>query len=83
MQLTTLAAKAQILENAGYKYNFDREMYLNRNQKKGFSVEFVEDNTEDELQRSIGEETPGTEWRFFFNVPPTDAVKRELMNILG
>jgi hypothetical protein len=38
---------------------------------------FVEDNSEEELKRRI-EETPGADWQFFFNNPPSDAVQRQL-----
>jgi ABC-type transporter lipoprotein component MlaA len=81
--LTNLATKKQILEGAGYKYSFDREIYFNRRAKKAFSVEFIEDSPEEELEQRIREETPGTEWRFFFNNTPSDAVKRELADVLG
>jgi hypothetical protein len=82
--LTELATKKHILENAGYRYSFDRELYVNRDTKKAFSVEFVEDHSEREIVQHIHEDAPGRrEWHFFFNEPPSDAVKRELNNVLG
>jgi hypothetical protein len=80
--MTNLAAKKRILDTAGYRYSFDRELYFNREVKKAFSVEFVEDKPEAELERRISEETLGTDWHFFFNNPPSDAIKRELANAL-
>jgi hypothetical protein len=80
--LTKTETKREILEGAGYRYSFDREVYFNRKAKKAFSVEFVEDNPEEELKRHI-EEQPGSEWQFFFNKPPSDAVRRELSRVLG
>jgi len=74
--------KQEILEGAGYKYSFDRELYFNRDAKKAFSVEFIEDHSDAELKRRI-EQLPGAEWQFFFNNPPPDAVKRELATVLG
>jgi hypothetical protein len=75
-------SKWQILREAGYAYNFDREIYFNRQTKKVFSVEFVDDHSESVLQKSI-EEPNGTEWRFYFNSSPPAAVQRELENVLG
>ena len=80
--MTALATKKQILEDAGYKYNFDREVYVNWKAKKVFSVEFVEDHTENQLMQYIRESTPETEWSFFFNSPPSDAVRLELVTAL-
>jgi hypothetical protein len=78
------ATKEQILENAGYSYNFDRELYLNRKTKKAFSVRFVEDRSEEEIQSCIREDTNGDkEWHFFFIDPPSDTVKRQLASVLG
>lgn len=78
----TATGKSQILEEAGYSYNFDRMVYVNREARKVFSVEFIEDHQEDEIQRRLRQETNG-EWRFYFNAEPPAAVKLELENVLG
>ena len=83
MGLKELATKTQILEGAGYRYSFDREVYFNRQTKKAFSVEFVEGRSEDEIERLIRDDAPNTSWRFFFIKPPSAAVERELANVLG
>ncbi len=80
--MTRTTTKQDLLENAGYRYSFDRELYFNREAKKAFSVEFIEDNAETELKRRI-EQMSGADWQFFFNNPPSDAVKRELASVLG
>jgi hypothetical protein len=49
--------KSEILRDAGYAYGFDREIYFNRVAKKVFSIEFVEDHSEEELKRCISENT--------------------------
>jgi hypothetical protein len=77
------ADKGQLLEQAGYAYGFDRMIYFNRQDRKAFSLEFVEDHTESEIQRLISEATGGAEWRFYFNSPPSDSVKRELERVLS
>lgn len=82
--MISLATKEQILQNAGYSYNFDRELYLNRKAKKAFSVEFVEDSSEEQLKDCLREGAAGGEgWRFFFINPPSESVKRELTSALG
>lgn len=81
--MTALKTKEKILKDAGYAYSFDREIYINRKTKKAFSVDFVEDHSEEELQRCITENLQGRMWRFYFNSPPSEAVKRELDGVLG
>lgn len=85
MDSTRLATeKQQILEREGYRYNFDREIYLNRKTKKAFSIAFIEDRSTQEIEQRIHEDAQGTgEWRFFFTQDPSDSVKRQLINLLG
>jgi hypothetical protein len=79
--MRSTATKKQILEDAGYSYSFDRLIYINRNARKAFSTEFVDDHDEADLEARINE-PPAGEWRFYFNSPPSEAVKRELSAIL-
>ena len=76
-------SKTDILDEAGYAYSFDRQMYINRKTKKAFSVEFVQDHSEGQIRKYIREDTDGPEWRFYFNSPPSEAVKHELECVLG
>jgi hypothetical protein len=76
-------SKTDILDEAGYAYSFDRQMYINRTTKKAFSVEFVQDHSEDQIRRSIREHSGGLGWRFYFNAAPSEAVKHELESVLG
>lgn len=74
----------QILEKAGYAYSFDRLSYINRKTRKMFSLEFIQGQSEGELQAYIEEPGPATgECGFYFNSPPSEAVQRELSEILG
>jgi hypothetical protein len=81
--VTAPAKKGHMLEQAGYAYGFDRMVYFNPKTRKAFSVEFVEDHSESEIQKCIREKTGGAEWRFYFNSPPSEAVKRELESVLS
>jgi len=81
--LRTLDTKQQILDDAGFSYNFDRKIYLNRERRKIFSVEFIEDHDEKALEECIREDTGGKKWRFYFNEEPSESVKREIEAVLG
>lgn len=81
--MKTVDSKSGILEKAGYVYSLDRMMYVNRKTKKVFSEEFVDDHSDDELQRCIGESAGGQGWRFYMNSPLSEGVKRELEILLG
>ena len=81
--MTALANKGHILEEAGYAYSGIRMIYFNPMTRKVFSVEFVEDNDASELLDRISQNTDGEGWRFYFNSPPSEAVKRELESVLG
>jgi hypothetical protein len=81
--LKTRDRKQQILDSAGFSYNFDREIYVNHRTKKAFSVEFVEDHDEKTLESCIREDTGTKTWRFYFNTDPPDPVRRNLEAVLG
>jgi hypothetical protein len=81
--MTELLAKRNLLVQARYAYNFDRQIYVNREQKKIFSLDFVEDKATDELRKRIEENTNGDGWHFYFNDPPSMAVQKQLLEILG
>lgn len=75
--------KMDILRAANYTFNFDRQLYFNPDAKKAFSFPFLDDHSEDEVLRSINERTDGSEWRFYFNFPPSERVKREIASTLS
>ena len=81
--MADFAAKEQILKDSGYRYSFDRELYVNRNVKKAFSVEFIEDHSEAEIAQLARDTSMSPGWQFFFNAKPSAAVQQELANILG
>jgi hypothetical protein len=81
--MTSLATKQYLLDSGGYSYNIDRQVYFNRSAKKIFSVDFLEDHEGPEIEQSINEKTDGREWRFYFNSPPPESVKRQVVESLG
>jgi hypothetical protein len=82
-QMTDLTDKEELLESSGYRYEFDRMMYVNRAARRAFSLEFVEDNSRQEIQKLINEAYATNDWVFHFNEPPSNRVKRELAEALG
>lgn len=80
--MSALTEKRRILENAGFVYNFDRELYYNRNVKKVFSVDFVEDHNNTELEHFIREDRDARNWHFYFNTAPSSSVKHEIISVL-
>jgi hypothetical protein len=60
-----LATKQQILDEAGYRYSIDRELYFNRQAKRAFSVAFLADKGEEEIELLLGAKTNGTSLHSF------------------
>jgi hypothetical protein len=58
-------------------------LYFNREAKKAFSLEFVQDHDEAELHKHIRERTAPNGWRFYFNSAPSESVRRQLEEALG
>ena len=81
--MLTDGSKKQILEGAGYAYSFDRLSYINRDARKVFSIEFVQDHDETELRTRIKEPNAPGEWKFYFNLAPSEGVKREFLRSLA
>ena len=81
--MPALETKIQILDSGNYRYNFDRRIYFNRAAKKAFSVEFIDDHDEAELEKCIHEDTGAAEWHFYFNSPLSNSVRHELEGVLG
>ncbi len=75
--------KKQILEGSKFSYHFDRAIYFNRVAKKIFSVEAIEDNSSEWLKKKIHEKNDSGEWEFFFNDSAPEAVKKEILRLLG
>ena len=74
--------KVHLLDTAGYAYNFDRMMYINRHVKKAFSIEFVEDNPKAEIASKIQEPNGDNDWQFYTNLPMSVGTEKELKRVL-
>ncbi len=78
-----LDEKQNILDNEGYIYNFKRMIFFNRDAKKVFSLEHIEDVPVRKLEQEVREKNNNQEWQFYFNSDPSDAVRHELVKILS
>jgi len=66
--------KERLLKEAGYRYNFDRMAYINRQTKKVFAEETVEDRPAEWLADKIAEPNTTGDWQFYDE--PTVSVRR-------
>jgi hypothetical protein len=76
---TIIDTKQEILRQAGYRYNFDRMVYINRDARKVFSRAYVDDNSEDALNKEIVKPNNSGQWMFYFNEAPSQAIKRDFL----
>ncbi len=83
--MAAIPPKQRLFEESGYRFDFDRDVYVNRAQRKVFSIEFIEEEEHPAqfLRDRIEEQVPEGEWRFYFNRQPSPAVRRELEEALG
>jgi ABC-type transporter lipoprotein component MlaA len=79
----TTPAKDELLRSAGFRYHFDRMAYVNRRAKKIFSVEAVEDHSEEWLRQMIEQPNESGDWRFYFDEAPTPSVVSAFLAELG
>jgi len=81
--MKTRDAKQKILNDAGFSYNLDREVYVNWRTKKVFSVECLEDHDEKTIELCVRENSSTGTWRFYFNSAPSESVRRDLEAVLA
>ena len=65
--------KEPILRANHYSYNFDRMVYYNRATQKAFSVDWLEDHTEEDLKRALAERNENG-WQLYLEKRPSRAV---------
>ena len=71
--------KISLLKSAGFRYDFEREVYFNRRSRKVFSLEAIEDHDEAWLEERLREVERAEGWSFYFNSPPSESVQSELV----
>lgn len=76
--------KESILKAARYVYNFDRMAYYNRAARKAFTIEWVDDHTDDDLRRALAEPSDSDGWKVYAEPrPPQSVIKEFLAEING
>ena len=81
--MTELSEKRQILDAAGFVYEFYREVYVNRKAKKIISMDFIEEHSARQLGLALQRANDGTDWQFLFMDDPPPSVKHQLETALG
>jgi hypothetical protein len=72
-------AKLDLLSRHGYKFNIEMASYVNRETRKVFSYEFVDDNDDVEIERRIKKDpSPESGWTFIFNELPSASLQKKL-----
>jgi len=71
--------KERILREAGYRYQFERSLYFNATSRKIFSVEAIDDHPVEWLMARIDEPNPGSDWKLYFNSPPSEATTSSIL----
>ena len=77
-----LKQKKELLEKANYRYHFSRDIYFNRDDKKIFSLEAIEDHDPSWLDDKIKAKPDSDKWCFFFNTDPSDTIKQKILKEL-
>lgn len=73
-------SKAEILQEAKYRYASRHAIYFNKMAKKIFSLEAIEDHDAKWLKECIKKKD--SEWNFYFNNAPRENVKEEIIDYL-
>ena len=66
--------KEPILKAAEYVYDFHRMAYYNRAARKAFSVEWVDDHSDQELRHALDEPNESGEWQVYVEPRPAQSV---------
>jgi hypothetical protein len=74
--------KTNLLDSAGYVYNFERMMYINRQAKKAFSFEFIDDNPESVIASRIQEPNRKRDWLIYTSLQMSEGTRKELNRVL-
>ena len=67
------------LSAAGYRQLFERDVYFNRETRKIFSLEAVEDHDDEWLRERMIEPNVAGGWRFYFNDPVPEELRGEIL----
>ena len=72
--------KSEILAEEGFLFHFRREIYINGEKRKIFSVEAISDHPVDWLKNNINEPSIPDGWQFYFNGIPSNEIKQDILN---
>lgn len=72
--------KNDFLKQNGFTSIPDRMVYVNKKRMIIISNVAIDDNSLEQLKTKI-DKSPGSNWFFIFNEPPSKEVKEELINL--
>ena len=75
--------KIDMLRGNGYSFDWKREIYYSKETRKIFSREALEDHDLQWLEGCLSAPNHPSEWNFYFNSPPSEAVRSNLTHILS
>jgi len=75
--------KYKLLESSGFVSHFNRAIYYNRQTKKVFSLEAIEDHDLEWLRTNIESPNNTGTWQLYFNQPLGKDTFKDLMAELG
>ncbi|MEW6355650.1 MAG: hypothetical protein AB1696_04940 [Planctomycetota bacterium] len=79
--MSEISEKVKLLREHGYRYYARRDLYVNSEVKKVFSLEWIEDNSIDQLRASLLEQNSSGDWLFYFNAgDPSPYVRQTLIS---
>jgi alpha-L-fucosidase len=75
--------KYEFLSEHGYMNHFDRGLYFNRDSKKLFSIEAIEDHDMNWLRKSVETLNTKQTWQLYFNQPISPESIKKIINEFG
>ncbi|HVR38712.1 MAG TPA: hypothetical protein VMU84_06425 [Thermoanaerobaculia bacterium] len=70
-----MKTKEELLREGGYRYNYIRLVYLNRADRKVFSVDWLDDHSEEELAAELNSRNDTGDWQIYSSGVVSESVR--------
>jgi hypothetical protein len=71
--------KRELLGELGFRWLFDRDVFVNREARKIASYEYVEDHHVNDIRDELSQPSPPNGWMVSFNEPPAPGVVEQII----
>ncbi|MEJ1966727.1 MAG: hypothetical protein WDO56_36360 [Gammaproteobacteria bacterium] len=71
--------KADVLDDAGYLFDYIHGTYVNRSRKVIVSLQFTDDLSAEDLQARLAVARETADWQFLFLKPPSPYIRQKLV----